>query len=380
MSSLLKIPEGARRILKSVAGEALRRKLSVYLVGGAVRDFVMGRATRDLDFAVEGNPKPLVDFCAKIIGANPVPFDSFGTWRLAGCKSWDVDFATTRTENYPFPAALPVVKTPVSIKEDLGRRDFTINAMALKLSGEVSSEILDPFGGLKDIASQKIEILHDASFKDDPTRVFRAARYAGRFHFSCAHHVEKMALESLKSGYPEKLSRHRLLNEILKTLSEENPIPALALLKKWGYLDLLDLQLKIPSISKWRGLDALTRLGIWAFSRGTQAENFIASLPIEARASKEILAAIKIARSQESPRSPLPDLSLNILRAIFPAKTKSSLQALKISGADLIKEGIKPGPEMGRVLAAAAGRQWQGKIKSKREAVLWIRSSELGKK
>ncbi len=373
MNARLEIKAGARRILEAVAEEALRRKLPVYLVGGAVRDFVMGRATRDLDFTVEGDPKPLVDFCANLIRAEAVPFDSFGTWRLAGSKKWEIDFATTRSETYPFPASLPVVQTPVAIEEDLRRRDFTVNAMALKLSGGVFSEVLDPFGGLQDIASRKIEILHERSFRDDPTRVFRAARYAGRLQFSCSPQVEKLAREALKAGYPQKLSRHRLLSEMLKILSEENPTPIFFRLKKWGYLDLLDPRLKIPPSSRWRGLNAYARLGVWAFSLGLEAENFIASWPIEARASSEILMALKIARIQESPRVLLSDLSRDILRALFPRKMKYAFETLKISGSDLIQKGMSPGPEMGRILQKAARLQWRGKIKSKREAILWLR-------
>ncbi len=382
MKSPLRIPEGARQILKAVAGEALKRKLPVYLVGGAVRDFVMGRRTRDLDFTVDGNPKPLVDFCAKLVKVEPIPFDSFGTWRLVGSKRWEIDFATSRSESYPFPASLPVVKTPVPIEEDLKRRDFTINAMALKLSGEISSEILDPFGGLKDIQSRKIRVLHDVSFEDDPTRVFRAARYAGRFNFSCVPEIEKLARRSLKAGYPQKLSRHRVLSEILKILSEENPHSALVLLQKWGYLDLLGFRLKVPSLSEWRDLDAYTRLGFWAFSLGSQAENFIASLPLEARASKEILTAIKVSRAQESPRNFLPDLSQNILRAVYPKKAKFSFEALKISGADLIGQGINPGPEMGNILEKAARLQWRGQMSSRAEELRWLKTriSKKGKK
>ena len=157
MKPKLKISPKTKSLLSELSKEAKKRGASLYLVGGAVRDFALGRLTRDLDFTVEGDPTPLVDFCAKLIKAKPVPFDSFGTWRLIGGKDWDIDFATTRKEDYPSPASLPVVSKPAHILEDLKRRDFTINAMALRLGNAEFSDLIDPFNGLKDLENKVIE-------------------------------------------------------------------------------------------------------------------------------------------------------------------------------------------------------------------------------
>ena len=375
MKPNLKIPPKARKLLSELSKEAKKRGASLYLVGGAVRDFALGRLTRDLDFTVEGDPTPLVDFCAKLIKAKPVPFDSFGTWRLIGGKDWDIDFATTRKEDYPSPASLPVVSKPAHILEDLKRRDFTINAMALRLGNAEFSDLIDPFNGLKDLENKVIEILHPESFRDDPTRVFRAARYAGRLHFQCSQEIVHLSYEALKAGYPQKLSRHRLSSEFLKILSEKNPNPILNQLRDWGYLDLIDPRLSALSWPHWEGLGEYERLGVLAFSLKENAEEFLASLSLSREISSDILSSLKIAREKASPREELPKLSRKILKLVFPEILPSALSPLKISGKDLKALGISPGPAMGEWLKEIARLQWLGKIKSKPEAIHWLKKS-----
>ncbi len=373
MRPKLKIPPKAKKLLSQLSQEAKKRGALLYLVGGAVRDFALGRSTRDLDFTVEGDPAPLVHFCAKLIDAKPVPFDSFGTWRLVGGKDWDIDFATTRKEEYPTPACLPLVKTPASILEDLKRRDFTINAMALRLGGEKFSDLIDPFHGLDDMMKGEIQILHSESFRDDPTRVFRAARYAGRLDFKCSEDIVRLSFEALKAGYPQKLSRHRLGSEFLKILSEQNPNPILNQLRNWGYLDLIDPRLSSLSWPDWEGLTEYERLGVLAFSLKEKAEEFLASLPIDRHASGDILSALKIAIEKSSPKENPPKLSKEILEFLFPELPPQALKPVKIGGSDLKKLGMKPGPMMGEALKEIARLQWRGKIKSKPEAIRWLK-------
>ena len=375
MKTKLKIPPKAKKLLSELSKEADKRGTPLYLVGGAVRDFALGYSTRDLDFTVEGDPTPLVDFCAKLVNAKPVPFDSFGTWRLIGGKAWDIDFATTRKEEYPSPASLPVVSKPAPILEDLKRRDFTINAMALRLAGKGFPDLIDPFNGFKDLENKVIQILHPESFRDDPTRVFRAARYAGRLDFNCSEEILRLSYEALKAGYPQKLSRHRLSSEFLKILSEKDPNPILNQLRDWGYLDLIDPQLSALSWPDWKGLSAESRLGILAFSFRENAEKFLASLSLPRDISNAIVASLKIAREKFSPREELPKLSQEILKFLFPKISPSALLPLKISGKDLEALGINPGPAMGEWLKKISSLQWRGKIKSKSEAMRWIKKS-----
>ena len=171
-----------RAALTALAAEAEARGVALFAVGGVVRDLLRspgdGPRISDLDLAVEGDPAPLLDALARATAIRPTRHDRFGaaTLRLGGVR---IDLARTRRERYPRPGALPVVR-PATIGEDLARRDFSVNAMALGLCGPRRAVLLDPFGGRGDLERGLIRVLHDRSFRDDPTRVIRACRYAAR--------------------------------------------------------------------------------------------------------------------------------------------------------------------------------------------------------
>src|SRR6187200_3214815 len=155
--------------------EAVRQAAEdpVYLVGGAVRDLLLGRGSSDIDLVVVGDAGKL----AARLGAETVEHERFATAKVE-LDGHEVDIATARTEAYPSPGALPVVEPADSIEADLGRRDFTINAMAVPLSG--GDGLIDPHGGRADLENGLLRVLHARSFEDDPTRAIRAARYAAR--------------------------------------------------------------------------------------------------------------------------------------------------------------------------------------------------------
>jgi tRNA nucleotidyltransferase (CCA-adding enzyme) len=159
-----------------------------YLVGGAVRDQLRGAAPVDLDFAVEGDAAEAAATVAARLDGKVLEHDRFGT---AGVRVGDADlhFATSRRERYPAPGALPEVE-PAPIEEDLARRDFTVNAMAIALPGE---RLLDPHGGRPDLDARVIRVLHDKSFLDDPTRLLRALRYEARLGGRLDEHTEELA-------------------------------------------------------------------------------------------------------------------------------------------------------------------------------------------
>jgi len=144
----------------------------VYLVGGAVRDLLLGRGRADIDLVVEGDAAVL----ASELEADVISHERFGTAKVR-LDGHDVDIATARSEAYPHPGALPVVE-PATLAEDLRRRDFTINAMAIPLRGE--PRLIDPHGGQADLAAKLLRVLHPRSFEDDPTRAIRAARSPSR--------------------------------------------------------------------------------------------------------------------------------------------------------------------------------------------------------
>jgi tRNA nucleotidyltransferase (CCA-adding enzyme) len=175
-----------RELLAHVRRIAEAGRLPVYLVGGFVRDLLLGLTPDDFDFVVEGDAPALARAVARELGGEVMAHAPFGTatWFVPGGAA--IDFATARTETYPQPAALPVVTPGASIAADLHRRDFTINAMALRVDGAHFGELLDLHGGQSDLAARAVRVLHPGSFVDDPTRLFRAVRYEQRLGFTIA--------------------------------------------------------------------------------------------------------------------------------------------------------------------------------------------------
>ncbi len=192
---------------------------TLYLVGGALRDVVLERGQVDIDLVGEGPMVSLAEKAASVLGGRWVEHRAFGTVTVEG-KGFRLDLAMARAERYARPGALPKVR-PASIAEDLARRDFTINAMALALCGRQRGQLLDPFGGMEDIAGQRVRVLHDRSFIDDATRILRAVRYETRFSFR----IEEKTLALLKRdlGYLGTISGARLRHELLHLLAEDEP-------------------------------------------------------------------------------------------------------------------------------------------------------------
>ena len=196
----------------------------VYLVGGAVRDLLLGRGRGDIDLAVEGDPADLAAALgAEIVASHP----RFGTLKI-DWNGEEIDLAATRRERYPRPGALPRVEVGAPIRTDLARRDFTVNAMALPLEGP--GELLDPYDGQVDLKAGLLRAIHDASFVDDPTRAIRAARYASRFGFAIEPHTRELLREAdLASVTPE-----RRAEELRRLAAEERGVRGLELLAGWG--------------------------------------------------------------------------------------------------------------------------------------------------
>jgi len=202
------------------AGEiAASRGQSLYLVGGVVRDLLLRRTNFDLDLVVEGDAIELAQELVHIYQAKITTHPRFNTAKLQR-DEWSVDLTTARSETYARPGALPSV-TPGSLSQDLFRRDFTINAMAVRLDPVHYSELIDPYGGRGDLEHKVIRILHDKSFTDDATRIWRALRYEQRLDF----HLEPGTLQLLRQDMPmlNTISGDRIRYELECTLREERP-------------------------------------------------------------------------------------------------------------------------------------------------------------
>ena len=207
----------------------------MYLVGGVVRDLLLKRENWDLDLTVEGDGIAFARLVADRYGAGLAVFERFATARLAFPDGLKMDIATTRRESYAQPAVLPTVQ-PASIEEDLSRRDFTINAMAVQLNPRQFGRVLDPYGGQRDLRARTIRVLHAGSFQDDPTRIFRAIRFEQRFGFRLERTTSRLLAQAASTNLIQQLSGPRLQNEILLLFAERDPVRAIARL---GQLKLL---------------------------------------------------------------------------------------------------------------------------------------------
>ena len=234
------LPRAILELLQALAGEAGRSGQSLYLVGGIVRDLLRGEPNFDLDLVTEGDAPELASRLARITGAKLVVHPRFGTAKIKSGK-FGIDLATARSETYAHPSALPTV-TPGSIKKDLLRRDFSINAMAISLAAKDYGELLDPYHGRDDLDLHLIRILHPGSFSDDATRILRAIRYEQRLDFE----MEKETSRRLKQAIPllDTISGDRIRHELELIFREEEPEGALRRLGELGALPRLSPSLK----------------------------------------------------------------------------------------------------------------------------------------
>lgn len=322
----------------------------VYLVGGAVRDLLLGRGRADVDLVVEGDAAAL----AERLGADHVAHERFATARVA-LDGHRVDIASARSESYPRPGALPVVAPAESLEADLARRDFTINAMAIPLRGE--SELIDPHGGRADLRAGLLRVLHRRSFEDDPTRALRAARYAARFELE----PEPETAALLRDADLGTVSADRRLAELLRLAGEERAPRALQLVAEWGLValrdggpELAERVAALLAVPPWRGVAPRDQaLLAAALPPGGELE-------LAAARPERPSEAVELAR-RHGP------VELVLARAAgaewldrYVAKWRSV--ALEIDGNDLIALGVPQGPALGAGLREAWRRKLDGEI------------------
>lgn len=323
----------------------------VYVVGGAVRDLLLGRDRADLDLVVEGDAAAL----AARLGAAPVEHERFGTAKVR-LDGHEVDIAAARSETYPRPGALPEVTVPAAIEADLGRRDFTLNALAIPLQGE--PRLIDPHGGRVDLDARLLRVLHERSFVDDPTRAIRAARYAARFGLGLESQTERW----LRATDLDSVSAERRDAELLRLAGEPSAPEAYRLLAEWGLLELREGGVELA-----RRVGELLELPLWQLqaernhavhaaatgSPGREADLAAAdpSLPSEAVALVTAYSAIELVLARAVGARWLDDYL-----------ERWSEVALEIDGNDLIAAGVTEGPAVGRGLAEAKRRKLDGEL------------------
>jgi len=238
-------------MLKALGEVADEKGYRAYVVGGFVRDLFLYRVNEDIDIVIEGDGIAFANKYASMVGARIHSYRKFGTAVIIFPDGFKIDVASARMEYYKFPAALPTVEMS-SIKLDLFRRDFTVNTLAIQLSPDRFGILIDFFTAQKDIKEKTIRILHNLSFVEDPTRVFRAIRFEQRFGFSIGKLTSGLIENAVKMDFFKRLSGRRVFSEFRQILEEENPTPAIIRLNDYNLLSVLH-----PSITMDNNLISL---------------------------------------------------------------------------------------------------------------------------
>ncbi len=211
------VPREILDLLRKIGNKA---RSPICIVGGFVRDLLLGRENLDLDIVIEGDAISFARELGESWGWEIQTHQRFGTATLIQPTQARLDFAGARSETYECPGALPLV-SPGTIEDDLRRRDFSINALAVRLNSEGFGALIDRFGGVKDLRSGRVRALHSESFLDDPTRIFRAVRYEGRYGFQIEPEDQERIRAALRQGVFDLISGGRIRNEINRILEED---------------------------------------------------------------------------------------------------------------------------------------------------------------
>ena len=235
MNLLEDLPVPQRRAIDVVREVAAEKDVRPYLVGGPVRDLLLGRHSIDIDLTLEEGSSTLARALAKRVEGRVRSFPQFLTYKVIANGFPEIDITTARKERYRQPGALPAV-TAGLLKDDLMRRDFSINAIALDLLHPV---LHDPSGGEADIAARVVRVLHEQSFIDDPTRIFRAVRLAARLGFSLEPHTAELMDQAIASNALSTVSKERIWRELFLAMDEQDAPVILTELRDRGVLDVL---------------------------------------------------------------------------------------------------------------------------------------------
>ena len=294
------LPKNTLNLVKAIGQIADEHHVAAYIVGGTVRDIILKNKNVDLDITIEGDAVAFAKHLTDQFKAKMETYSQFATATLYWPDGRMVDLATARRESYPHCGALPVVE-PARLREDLARRDFTINALALAINKDRFGELVDYFGGLKDLQNKHIRVLHDQSFVDDPTRILRAVRFEQRLKFVIEKHTLSLLKEALRKKVTQNVKPPRYLAEFKKFASESRPEKAYERLKKLAGFQFIGLaSLNYPALK--RIIVRLSELKGDALYKGKGQDWLIHFLGLieGASASKRIILSAKFNFSREN--------------------------------------------------------------------------------
>ena len=389
------IPSEKQTLLSNIANLAASLGMPCYVVGGFVRDLLLGKPVNDLDVVVEGDAIELGKKLVESYGGKLTPHFKFHTaiWNLPDSDDF-VDLITTRKETYDRPGALPSV-TPSTLADDLSRRDFTINAMAMRLDGEGFGEIFDPLKGQTDLERGVIRVLHPRSFVDDPTRIFRAIRYEGRYSFQLEPAtLEQINPESLKVLH--SLSGERLRHELDLIFDEDRSAGMMLRVASLGVLEAIhpkipefdqdyadylemDAQLDFPADRRTMGymlwfMDLSEEDVILLANRLDFTNELTLSVWAAAQLKRSLVHLFGAKPSEWTyAMEKLPPLSIYAVYLV--TRENSLLSYLSIwrhvrahtTGDDLKKRGVLPGPRFGEILLRLRSAWLDGEAVSAQE-------------
>lgn len=410
------LPPALVPLVDAVTAEAEQRGVPIWLVGGPVRDLLLRRPLRDVDLLVEPRGEVGAEALARAVapaGARVVAHDRFGTVRLAGGEG-AIDLAATRCERYPRPGALPVV-TAGTVEEDLRRRDFTVNALAIALNRPARrgrAALLDPGGALDDLEAGRLRVFHPRSFHDDPTRALRAARLAARLGMRPARATRSALRDALRDGAFGAVSGERFRRELEKLFADAalalDPAAALRLLDEWHVLGALEPGLSLPAAAApalrrigratgeppWqlaRARPWVAGLAVWLHAvEATLRRRTLRRLAVRGDAAERILALPgrwrRLARELERARgrgaidavlAPLDDESLLASWSLAaPADRRRMVRWAAedrgrrppVTGTDLVAAGLE-GPVVGAALARIRSAFLDGALRERDDAL-----------
>lgn len=389
------LPDERMRLLRLVGGEAASQGMPLYILGGTVRDLLLERKVGDFDLVVEGNAIDLAHKLASRHGGKVTAHSKFGTakWILPEAlkPGYDpddtLDIITARSEIYEHPGALPTVR-PGTLEDDIRRRDFTINSLALRLDGEHFGEVRDDLGGLEDLRNGLIRVLHPRSFIDDPTRMYRAVRYEKRNSFRIAD--DTLALIPGARVIVENLSQQRIRNELDLILDEPNAAAMLARLDELGLLTIIH-----PSLGNFKesrlaqaDSDNQNRRDRWILWLMHLPESELAAINRRVHFTAELLKVLRSASLLYAKRGSVLGLSpskavdvldgyaLSAIERVAQVAEDEVRQVLskylaewrhikpKTTGHDLKVRGIESGPKYTEILRRLRSAWLDGEIQS----------------
>lgn len=418
------LPKETQPLVQRVLRGARQQGVRVYLVGGPVRDLLLGRAVADVDLVVEGAEEGAAAALAEAAadGVRVVRHDRFGTVVMSD-GSASLDLATARRERYEHPGALPSVELG-TLAEDLERRDFTVNALAIPLSAaarRAHPTVIDPGPGRADLAASVLRVLHRQSFHDDPTRALRAARLAGRLGFHLARRTRTALRDALRDGAFGRVSGDRLRRELEKLFADAvagaDPARAMAYLDEWHVLGAVEPGLELPRTARapLRRLGRMLAEPPWTLGR---CDPWVAGLalwlaPLEAALRRRTLQRLAVRGERAGRIVEFPRVRDRWLRRLARARGRGAVDAVlhgiederllalaasgspaerrrvaryaredrgrrpPIGGSDLVELGMT-GPDVGLALQRVRMAWLDGKVKSRDEALALAR--ELGRR